>query len=66
MFDVNWYIWHHTLVLEIATAYGLAMTDLEVQSKTDPHPILYLISYISYLPTPRGISAPKFIHSFCG
>ena len=55
MFDVNWYIWHHTLVLEIATAYGLAMTDLEVQSKTDPHPILYLISHIS---PPPGVFLP--------
>ena len=28
MFDVNWCSTHHTPVLEIATAYGLAMTNL--------------------------------------
>ena len=42
MFNVNWCICHHTPVLEIATACGLAMTNLI-------HYYIKLISIFSYI-----------------
>ena len=45
MLDVNWCSTHHTPVLEIATAYGLAMTNL-IHGCVNP---ISIISYIFYL-----------------